>query len=75
MWAYLAKTQGTIKKLIPPSLNSEFNIHWQVEPGQKIHNSQSIIDRIGILTSTSNNLAIIQQDFEYLRQYCPLVVE
>ncbi|QHS27290.1 ATP-grasp domain-containing protein [Piscirickettsia salmonis] len=75
LWAYLAKTQGTIKKLIPPSLSSKFDIHWQVDVGQEILNSTSIIDRIGILTSTSNNLDTIQQDFEYLRQYCPLVVE
>ncbi|QGN80371.1 hypothetical protein [Piscirickettsia salmonis] len=75
LWAYLAKTQGTIKKLIPPSLSNKFDIHWQVDVGQEILNSTSIIDRIGILTSTSNNLDTIQQDFEYLRQYCPLVVE
>ncbi|ODN42189.1 ATP-grasp domain-containing protein [Piscirickettsia litoralis] len=75
LWAYLAKTQGVIKRLIPPSFSSEFNIHWEVEAGQEIDNSQSIIDRVGILTAKSNRLDVIQQDFEYLRAYSPVAVE
>ncbi|MCL9781708.1 ATP-grasp domain-containing protein [Vibrio sp. S4M6] len=73
IWSYLAKSEGRIRKLSLPDFNSDYDIQWEVEAGQLTHHSQSIIDRVGVLTSQSHHLESIQEDFEHLREYQPTV--
>ncbi|MGF1741780.1 ATP-grasp domain-containing protein [Vibrio profundum] len=73
IWSYLAKTSGEVKQLTKPSFASSVDIQWEVEIGQTIDQSKSIIDRVGVLTAHNDCLESIQQDFENLREYNPIV--
>jgi biotin carboxylase len=70
--AVVPKRPGVIEELMPPVLDSEFEMKWTVQPGDEVSQSASLSDNGGTFLVWNNDFEVLYADFKRLATYNPI---
>ncbi|MFB6434445.1 ATP-grasp domain-containing protein, partial [Bacillus thuringiensis] len=68
-WIKFPKTDGIVKKINIPSLQSEANIQWLVDINQEVKNTTISYEVAGIINLSSDIKEYVENDMKLLKQF------
>jgi len=71
-WAYFPLKEGVVKKIHHPKMNSQYDIHWHVNPGDKTTLSKDVVKTAGYIIAHNKNNEVLYRDFDYISHFDPL---